>query len=177
MNTSLTVLDPTAVGAAPHSADLVPPPAGLDGVRVGVLDNGKPNSDRFLSLLAERLSGLGGLPQAAVRKPSIGRLAPPELVEELLQNSDLVVTGVGDCAGCCSCSVADGVAMERHGVPTVVIVTAEFLTTARIAATAAGIPDYPLVVVDHPLGSLTPDLLAERADHALAQLLDRLGGR
>ncbi len=174
MTSRVTVLDPTASGTPSRSAELVQPPADLNGVRFGLLDNGKPNSDRLLSLLAERFVANGGVLSGSLRKPSIGRLAPVQLLEELAQACDLVVTGVGDCAGCCSCSVQDGIAVERRGLPTVVVVTTEFLTTARIAATAAGVPDYPFTVIDHPLGSLTPDQLAERADLAMAQIRFRL---
>lgn len=173
MSSPLTVLDPTESGFPVRSAELVYLPADLAGVRVGLLDNGKPNSDRFLALLADRFLSQGAMLYATLRKPSIGRLAPPETLEELAGGCDLVVTGVGDCAGCCSCSVQDGIAVERAGVPTIVIVTTEFLTTARISARAAGIPDYPFVVIDHPLGSLTPPQLAQRADVAMAQVLAR----
>lgn len=171
----VTVLDPTEAGAPVRSAEVLRLPADLSGVRVGVLDNGKPNSDRFLSLLAERFVAHGAVVRGALRKPSIGRLAPVHLLEEMVDISDLVITGVGDCAGCCSCSVQDGIAVERRGRPTVVIVTTEFLTTARVAARAAGIPDYPFTVVDHPLGSLTPTQLVQRADLAMTQVLARMG--
>lgn len=174
MSSPLTVLDPTESGAPARSAELVDLPRDLAGVRVGLLDDGKPNSDRFLALLAERFLGLGATLYATERKPSIGRLAPPQTLVGLAGDCDLVVTGVGDCAGCCSCSVQDGIAIERAGVPTVVIVTTEFLTTARISARAAGIPEYPFVVIDHPLGSLTPSELVQRADAAMEQVLARL---
>ncbi len=176
MSSKLTVLDPTAAGAPSRSAELSDPPADLAGVRFGVLDNGKPNSDRFLTLLAARFVARGAVDYGTLRKPSIGRLAPTEMLDELIGACDLVVTGVGDCAGCCSCSVQDGIAVERHGIPTVVITTTEFLTTARISATAAGIPDYPFIVIDHPLGSLNAEQLAQRADLAMRQVLDRLAG-
>ncbi|MGI8722706.1 MAG: UGSC family (seleno)protein [Geodermatophilaceae bacterium] len=176
MNRHLTVLDPTEAGATSRSTELVDLPKDLAGVRFGVLDNGKPNSDRFLTMVAERFLARGALLYGTRRKPSIGRLAPPDMLEQLIGACDLVVTGVGDCAGCCSCSVQDGIAVERAGVPTVVIVTTEFLTTARISARAAGIPDYPFVVIDHPLGSLTPPLLGQRADMALDQISTRLAG-
>lgn len=174
MSTSLTVLDPTEAGAPSRSAEIVELPVDLAGVRFGILDNGKPNSDRFLSLIAERFVGQGALLYGTLRKPSIGRLAPAQMLEELVAACDFVVTGVGDCAGCCSCSVQDGIAVEGQDVPTAVIVTTEFLTTARISARAAGIPDYPFTVIDHPLGSLTPEQLAQRADLAMQQILDRL---
>lgn len=175
MTRPMIVLDPTEAGAQARSADLVDRPPHLDGVRFGVLDNGKPNSDRFLALLSDRLTAQGAVAIANRRKPSIGRLASTELLAELAQSCDLVITGVGDCAGCCSCSVQDGIALERRGVPTVVVTTTEFLTTARISATAAGIPDYPFTVIDHPLGSLTPAELAGRVDLALEQIREGLG--
>lgn len=176
MTTRLIVLDPTQEGVPAPSAQSRSLPADLRGVRIGVLDNGKPNSDRFLSLLGARFAVTGAAVTRTRRKPSIGRLAPSELLDELVATSDLVLTGVGDCAGCCSCSVADAIAIERRGTPTVVIATTEFLTTARIAASAAGIPDYPVVVIDHPLGSLTVSQLEQRADLAMGQVLDRIAG-
>lgn len=174
MSAHLTVLDPTEARAPWRSAELVDLPADLAGMRFGVLDNGKPNSDRFLAPLTERFLARGAILYATLRKPSIGRLAPAETLAELVGACDIVVTGVGDCAGCCSCSALDGIAVERAGVPSVVIVTTEFLTTARISARAAGIPDYPFVVIEHPLGSLGAAQLAERADLAMGQILDRL---
>ena len=174
MSSSLTVLDPTEAGAASLDADLADLPSELSGVRFGVLDNGKPNSDRFLSLLADRFVAEGALLYGTLRKPSIGRLAPTALLEELVGACDLVVTGVGDCAGCCSCSVQDAIAVERRGLPTVVIVTTEFLTTARISARAAGLPDYPFTVIDHPLGSLSPAQLGARAVLAMDHIRSRM---
>lgn len=174
MSQSLTVLDPTEAGAPSRNAEVVDLPADLAGVRFGVLDNGKPNSDRFLSLLADRFVAQGAQLYGTVRKPSIGRLAPAALLEELVGACDLVLTGVGDCAGCCSCSVQDGIAVERKGVPTVVVATTEFLTTARISARAAGLPDYPFTVIDHPLGSLSPTQLGQRADLAMDHIRARM---
>lgn len=174
MSLPVTVLDPTVAGIRSANRELVAPLPTLVGLRLGLLDNGKPNSDRFLDLLAERLLARGAKLSGAWRKPSIGRLAPAEMLEAVVADSDLVVTGVGDCAGCCSCSVQDGIAAERHGVATVVIVTTEFLTSARISATAGGIPDYPFTVIDHPLGSLSATALARRADAAMDHVQTRL---
>ena len=36
------------------------------------------------------------------------------------------------------------------------------------------VPMYPLMTVPHPLGSLTPELLQERAEQALPQVMDML---
>lgn len=169
MTASLTVLDPT-VGAGVSTAELAPRPASFAGLVVGYLDNGKPNSDRFLDELSQRL-GAGGVREVVrARKANIGRLAEPEVIRDLAERCDVVVTGVGDCAGCCSCTVQDGIGLERLGIPTFVVCTSELVTIARVAATSAGIPDYPLTVIQHPLGSLTDELLGERADDAAGQI-------
>lgn len=171
---ALTILDPTEQ-AGSALAELAARPANLTGCRLGILDNGKPNSDALLTQLASRLARVGLRTQGQVRKPNIGRLAPPEMLDILAASHDLVLTGVGDCAGCCSCTANDGIALERRGIPTLVVCTSEFLTAARIAATAAGIPDYPFIVVEHPLGSLTPNQLGHRADGAMEQASRLLG--
>lgn len=174
MTGQLVVLDPTA-DAPRETAGSLPRPASLSGLVVGYLDNGKPNSDRFLRLLSARLREDGvredGVRDAVwARKPSIGRVASDEMLDDLAAGCDVVVTGVGDCAGCCSCTVRDAIALERRGVPAYVVCTSEMVTTARIAARAAGVPDLPLTVIDHPLGSLTDDLLAARAEDASDQI-------
>ena len=53
-------------------------------------------------------------------------------------------------------------------MPTAVICTDQFVTSARAQAAICGNPDYPFVVVSHPIGSLTP---AER------EFLDRFSSR
>lgn len=170
MTGPIVVLDPTA-GAATVSVELAPRPSSLAGLVVGWLDNGKPNSDRLLALLAARMDGEGMKEQVLLRKPNIGRVAPAGMIDELAQRCDVVVTGVGDCAGCCSCTVQDGIALERRGVPTYVVVTTDLVTIATIAATTAGVPDYPFLVVDHPLGALGEDLLRVRAEQAHDQIV------
>jgi hypothetical protein len=59
-----------------------------------------------------------------------------------------------------------------------VICTDVFVPTARAQAAISGAPDYPFAVVPHPIGSLTPAALRERARLALPQVLAILtGGR
>ena len=174
---TLTVLDPTAPGAPLADQELGGPLPAVAGARIAFLDNGKSNSDDFLGRLAARLAEHGAVAVRTLRKPGVGSLAPTDQLDELLADVDLVVTGVGDCAGCCSCSVQDAVAIERRGTPTVLICTHELVTTGRISARAAGAPDFPFVVVDHPVASCTSDELDGRVDAALTQVLHRAGVR
>jgi len=96
MSDELIVLDPT-LPAASGRARLAPRRRSLDGLTVGFLDNGKPNSDRLLALLAARLRERHQLAEIVwARKPSIGQLAPPGMVHDLAASCHLIVTGIGD---------------------------------------------------------------------------------
>lgn len=159
----LTVLVPTNEARAGRARQAERPPS-LEGRRLGVLDNGKPNSDRLLRALVDGLvASTGVVPGPWERKPAIGRLVPADMAGRLAAGCDVLVTGVGDCAGCCSCSIADAVGFEERGVPVAAVCTTEFVTAAALAAASAGAPGYEVAVIPHPLGSCTERELVERA--------------
>ena len=68
----------------------------------------------------------------------------------------------------------DGITLEKRGIPTVVICTEPFVTSADAMATLGGVPDYPYVVVPHPLGSRTMEQLREIAAKASPDVLSIL---
>jgi hypothetical protein len=70
--------------------------------------------------------------------------------------------------------VHDGIELERRGVPTAVICTDQFIASAKAQAAICGNPDYPFVVVPHPIGSLTAAELQERARIAASQVIEIL---
>ncbi len=65
----------------------------------------------------------------------------------------------------------DGIELEKRGVPTAVICTEPFTSSARAMARIGGIPDYPYVVLPHPLGSLSHQALRDRAVRAAPEVL------
>ena len=65
----------------------------------------------------------------------------------------------------------DGIELEKRGVPAAVICTEPFINSAKAMSKLGGIPDYPFVVLPHPLGSLTSDELRERAIQAAPEVL------
>jgi hypothetical protein len=67
--------------------------------------------------------------------------------------------------------VHDGLTLERRGVPTAVICTEPFVTSADAMAALGGVPDYPYVVVPHPLGSRTMAQIREIAARATPDVL------
>ena len=65
----------------------------------------------------------------------------------------------------------DGITFERKGVPAAVICTEPFISSADAMAKLGGIPDYPYVVLAHPLGSLDDTRIRERASQAAPDVL------
>jgi hypothetical protein len=67
--------------------------------------------------------------------------------------------------------VHDGIEFEKRGVPAGVICTEPFVSSAKAMSKLGGIPDYPFVVLPHPLGSLSPEILREKAVMAAPEIL------
>ena len=69
----------------------------LDGVRLGLLGNSKLNADAVLLAIGELLKERYAIESMTMRsKPTFSKPAPDEIVEELVNGSDVIVTGVGD---------------------------------------------------------------------------------
>jgi hypothetical protein len=70
---------------------------GLDGLRLGVLDNTKWNANRLLRKTVTKLQEEFSF--AAVnyyRKESFSKDADPALIEAIAANNDIVLTAIGD---------------------------------------------------------------------------------
>lgn len=80
------------------SFDLAPRKyASLDGLRLGLLGNSKLNADHVLNAVGDLLRERYKIETITHRtKPSFSHPAPPEIVEEMSQNCDVVIAGVGD---------------------------------------------------------------------------------
>ncbi len=58
----------------------------------------------------------------------------------------------------------DGILLEQAGIPSVSIVTEPFRATGEEMAKGWGIPDYPFLVMPHPIANLKEDELDTRAE-------------
>jgi hypothetical protein len=65
-----------------------------------------------------------------------------------------------------SCSVHDAVRLEARGIPTAVVGTEPFLDEALEQSRVLGMPNYPIVLVAHPVQLLTAAELDALADAA-----------
>jgi hypothetical protein len=93
---TVRILDPT-VAPDPVATGLAPRLPDLDGLRLGLLANGKVNADRLLRLVADALPPRHRVAEVVTRvKANASQLAPGELLDELAARCHAVVTAVGD---------------------------------------------------------------------------------
>ena len=64
----------------------------------------------------------------------------------------------------------DAIEFEKRGIPAAVVITEPFMPTADAIGRLAGMPGYPYVVLPHPVGSLGPEEVAERADRIVERI-------
>lgn len=92
----MLLYDPTAPRRT-RSADSGARLATLSGKVVGFIDNAKPNFDHLVDALAERLIADYGVRRVVKRRKTSASIpAPQEIVRELAEECDLVITGSGD---------------------------------------------------------------------------------
>jgi hypothetical protein len=162
----------------PDVVHLAPSPASLDGLRIAVLDNGKPNAALVMARAAETLAArTGARLELVTKKGPQGRSAnaaipcAPDIFEKVLAQADVVITGTADCGSCTAYSVYDGIELEKAGRPAVVVTTTEFRPIAETMAEHFGLPDLRIVVLPHPIGGTDPDTLSRWADDAVDTVL------
>jgi predicted GTPase len=83
--------------ASVAASSLAPRLPGLQGKRVGLLDNSKNKAGKMLDAVTAILHAEYGFTDVVrARKPSASKPADPEVIEELASTCDLVIAGVGD---------------------------------------------------------------------------------
>ena len=99
MAATVTLFDPTAPrhGAGRETGQARRMLAGFSGAVVGFIDNAKPNFNHLVDELAGLLVSRYGVARVVKRKKSAASIpAKPEVVDELVDQCDLVITGSGD---------------------------------------------------------------------------------
>ena len=71
----------------------------------------------------------------------------------------------------------DALAAESRGIPAVAIMTERFEPSARAVTALNGVPDYPFVVIPHPIANDRDDDLRAKAEAALARIVPLLTDR
>ncbi|GAA4415944.1 UGSC family (seleno)protein [Georgenia halophila] len=171
-----TLLDPTGMDERTTDSTLAPRPGTLRGLTVGLLDNTKANATALLENIAQELRREHGAGEARLyTKDYFGTPVKQELLEQITEECDVVITAVGDCGSCSAATVADGVLFERAGVPTVSICSDSFLMSGSAMAGVQGFPGFDFLTVKHPVASLDAEQIHQRAVDAVPDVLRILG--
>lgn len=170
------LLDPTGMDARDIDNTLSPRPATLRGVVLGLLDNTKTNAESLLLNIGEELKRSHGVGQTKFyTKDYFGTPLSESLRDRIADEVDVVITAVGDCGSCSAATVADGILLERAGIPTVSITSDSFYPSGRAMARVEGFPGFEFCAVQHPVASLNADQLRERVSTVMPSLLRILG--
>ena len=159
-------------------ATLAPSPSSLTGLRIAVLDNGKPNAGLVMTRIAESLAKRTGAQVSLITKKgprgeSANAAIPcaPDIFEKLLAQADIVITGMADCGSCTAYSVYDGIELEKAGRVAVVVTTTHFRPIAETMSQHFGLPDLRTLVLPHPIGGTDPDTLNRWADDSIDNVI------
>ena len=171
--THVTVFNPTAsqpvavIEGARRLAD-------LKGAVVGFVDNSKLNADFFISTLKPLLRDGYGIELGAVVRKSAPKdeLAAGDLA--MLAKCDAVVQCYGDCGTSTSMSVADGVTLERSGIPTATVCSSAFSSAARFQATGRGMAELRIVEIPHPMHTAPRSAVEQRAQAVVEDIVAAL---
>ena len=94
--TRIEVLDPTS-DHIPASAVIAPRPSSLEGATIGLLSNGKEYAAGFLDMVGEVLADRYEFAGTVARnKGNASRPAPKDMLDELAERCDAVITASGD---------------------------------------------------------------------------------
>lgn len=89
------ILDPT-IATAREPIDYAPRPRDLRGLRIGLVENTKKNSEAVLRELARKLEARHGMKlEVLLRKPQRAPLEDAQIAQ-LRGRTDFAITGVGD---------------------------------------------------------------------------------
>jgi hypothetical protein len=172
----ITVLNPRLSGAR-VSASLAPQLNVLQDARVAFVDNSKVNADFFLSRVKPLLEEKYG----ALVSKTIRKLAPKDELTDAdiaeLSGYDAVIQCFGDCGTSTSMTVADGVRLEKRGIPTATVISTAFSRAAKLQAAGRGLSQLPIVEIPHPMHSAPKPVVAERAEAVVTQLVEALTRR
>ena len=97
MGKTLVILDPSGIPPPLEKVRPAARPASREGVRLGLLDNTKPNSDKLLRRLEEKMRGK--YPIASFTHYRKGGSALPleeDLIDRMAAECDFVVNAVPD---------------------------------------------------------------------------------
>ena len=169
----ITVLNPRVSPQVAATAS-APRLAQVQGAAIGFVDNSKLNADLFISTLRPLLKSKYGIESRMIVRKNAPKdeLTAADLAA--FRECDAVVQCFGDCGTSTSISVADGVTLERAGLPTVTICSNAFSHAARFQAAGRGMAELPIVEIPHPMHTAPRQAVEQRAQAAAEGIVEAL---
>jgi hypothetical protein len=91
------ILDPTGQSDVPRAATVAPRVRDLAGLRLGLLDNAKPNAALVLATVADQLRAQHHIGEVVTfAKSYFGTPVEEDRAKEIALNCEAVIAGVGD---------------------------------------------------------------------------------
>ena len=90
------ILDPTTAAGAREKIAFVPRPRSLQGLRIGLVENTKKNSEQVLTKIADRLAAAHGMTAGVLLHKEQRAPLTAAQVEALKGRVDFALIGVGD---------------------------------------------------------------------------------
>ena len=173
----MKIYEPDSI-PGPELSTLAASPPSLSGLRIAVLDNGKPNAATVMTRAAQTLAARTGATVSLITKKGPNGLSAnaaipvaPDIFDRLLAEADVVITGAADCGSCTAYSVHDAIELEKAGKPAVVVTTTRFEPIAITLSASFGLADTRKLVLPHPIGGTDEPTLHEWADAAADRLI------
>lgn len=132
--------------------------ADLSGaVRIAVVSNGFPDSDRFRDILSTHLGEAIGTTDVLVfeRADPSASYSDEELAT--LSECTAVALVFGHCGGCTAGTARDATALTELGIPNVPVITAHFWPMFEALVHRSGIVDLPAAEVPYPMQGRTDE--------------------
>lgn len=165
----MNVLDPT-IATEEEPIDYAPRPKDVQGLRIGIIENTKKNAEAVLTKLAEKLKCAYAMKAEFLLHKAQRAPVTDAQIAELRNKVDFVIAGIGDCGACSSGILLDAIYLEKAKIPAIAIVTDAFDNTSREMAELWGVPNFRFVKVPHPLASLTPEQMDQRAEELVGKV-------
>lgn len=171
----ITILVPEIPDEPPIGIDLAPRPQSRTGLRITLIDNGKPKARELLSFIADEMRRR--IDVADVNhfgKGAATRIIDDQEVAAIAAAADVVISGLGDCGACSACSLGDALRMEEAGVPSTVVISDVFMGHVAAFAVAMGLPGYHSAVVPHPVSTKSDLQLASYAAGVIDRVIEQV---
>ena len=141
-------------------------PESLEDRKIAYVDLGKPNGEELFNHLEQKLIEEFNVEDVKYfKKPHVSSPMPENQIEEIIDwGAEGVIEAISDCGSCNSSSTVDAIELEQRGVPTVQVITDEFVDINSQIASSHGYEEMPLVTVEHPTRYLETDEVSEMVD-------------